>query len=430
MRKVYNIHNHMCEIQNHGKMASHQPNALFIWYNCSIAILRIVMIKRKVILLRRVKTVAVISDIVMPTVRSEYLIGIAKYAQARQDLSIRCIDVKNVKSGNSLGGCDGVILDTDDKKVLEIVSASDLPVVDTTCSTENPNFIRVDNDVKAASVMAAEWFLGRGFKNFAYCGVSPDDADYFAATVAKAGHGCLIYDEEKLTRKKPTTDHLPRLLAGLKAWVPKLPTNTAVLCSNDIRALHILDTCLKLGRSVPDDIAIMGQYNDIAVCTCSPVTMTSIDSDIQGVSHAAMRILDAAMRRPFKRKLRPPLLIPPIGIVERESTATYPVKPSWIAKTLLLLDANLDKQISAKDLARAAGVSQTALQKAFHKTFAKSIGKYITSLKMRTARRLFNDEGLSVKEVSSRTGFSSPNYFCHVYQAFYGHPPSADRRKR
>ena len=388
------------------------------------------MAKRNPILLRRVKTVAVVSDIVMPTVRSEYLIGIAKYVQARQDLAIRCIDLKNIKAGNALYDCDGVILDTDDKKVLEIVKASGLPIVDTTCLTEDPNFIRVDNDIKAAGVMAAEWFLRRGFKNFAYCGAFLIEAEGFAGTVATAGYDCLIFDEEKITGKKLTMDHLPRLLSGLKAWIPQLPPHTAVLCSNDIRAQHVLDVCIKCGRAVPDDIAIMGQYNDIAVCTCAPVTITSIDTNIQGVSSAAMRILDAAMNRPFKRKLRPIFHVPPIGIVERKSTATYPVKPAWLANALLLLDSHLNKQISAADLAEAAGVSQTALQKAFRTTFAKSVGKYIVSVKMRTARRLFKEEGLSVKEVAARTGFSSPSYFCHAYQDFYGHAPSADRRKK
>lgn len=386
------------------------------------------MSTNKKIKLRRTKTIAVVSDIVMPTVKSEFLMGIAKYAQERRSFTIRSVDLANIRSGNPLDGCDGVIMDTDESDVIEIIKAAGLPVVDTTCATSDPALIGVDNDIRQMGRMAAEWFLRRGFRSFAYCGVDPDESIGFAETAAKAGCDCLVYDEEKITKVKLRKNHLSQLLTGLKAWIPTLPPRTAVLCMNDIRAQHFLQTCLKLGRSVPDDIAVMGQHNDIAICTCSPVTITSIDANMRGVAYAAMRILDKAIDHHVKPKLRPTFRVRPIGIVERESTATYPVNPPWLTKALLLLDANLDKPISAADLAIAAGVSQTALQKSFRKSFGMTVGKYILSAKMHTAKRLFYEEALSVKEVAARTGFSTPNYFCQTYRAYYGHAPIRDSR--
>lgn len=388
------------------------------------------MTTNRKIKLRQTKTIAVVSDIVMPTVKSEYLMGIAKYAQERRNFTIRNVDLANIRSGNPLDGCDGVIMDTDESDVIELVKAAGLPVVDTTCATSDPALIGVDNDIRRMGNMAAEWFLRRGFRSFAYCGVEPGESIGFAETAAKAGCNCLVYDEEKITRVKLRKDHLARLLAGLKAWIPTLPPRTAVLCMNDIRAQHFLQTCLELGRAVPDDIAVMGQHNDIAICTCSPVTITSIDANMRGVAYAAMRILDQAIDHPVRPKLRPTFRVRPVGIVERESTATYPVNPPWLAKALLLLDSNLDKPISAADLANAAGVSQTALQKSFRKAFGTTVGKYILSTKMHTARRLLGEEGLSVKEVAAKTGFSTPNYFCQTYHAHFGHPPSSDRIQR
>ena len=148
------------------------------------------------------------------------------------------------------------------------------------------------------------------------------------------------------------------------------------------------------------------------------------------MNYAAMRILDAAIDNPGKPKLRPTFRIKPADIVERESTATYPVNPAWLAKALLLLDSNLDKAISAADLATAAGVSQTALQKSFRKAFGTTVGKYILASKMHEARRLLCEDGLSVKEAAMKTGFSTPNYFCQTYRAYYGHAPSRDHKTR
>ena len=81
----------------------------------------------------------------------------------------------------------------------------------------------------------------------------------------------------------------------------------------------------------------------------------------------------------------------------------------------------------AKNLAKAAGVSHTMLQRVFHKTFGTTAGKYITSVKMREAKRLIDENRISLKEVAKRTGFSSPQYFSHAYHEFYGRSPINDR---
>ena len=214
----------------------------------------------------------------------------------------------------------------------------------------------------------------------------------------------------------------------LDKWIKTLPPHTAVLCLHDFRASHFLEACLRNGRAVPDDIAIMGQYNDIAFCTCAPVTISSIDVNARAMGEAAMRILESAIDNPVGPKLRRTYFVPPAGIVERESTAIYPVNPPWLAKILLLLDKNMGTPISVRDLAKAVGLSHTSLEKAFRKAFGTTAGKYITSVKMREAKRLLNECRLNVKEVAKRTGFSSPQYFSHAYHDFYGHPPISDRR--
>jgi AraC-like DNA-binding protein len=58
-----------------------------------------------------------------------------------------------------------------------------------------------------------------------------------------------------------------------------------------------------------------------------------------------------------------------------------------------------------------------------------SASKYMTSIKMREAKRLIGMKKFSLKEIASMLKFSSPTYFGYAYEAFYGHPPSADLRK-
>ena len=387
----------------------------------------------KNIKLKKNRTIAFVFPTLMSSFKTEILMGMAQYAQKRRNIVIRCFEEDDLDEKNPFAECDGIFTDLPNGKAMDHMAATGLPIVRFHDEPKRPGMIDIGFDDRRIGAMAAEWFLRRGFKNFAYCGNrGSNDSDAvekaFASTVAKAGFECAVFDEPAIMRRKKYHRTINILQRCLDKWIKTLPPHTAVLCLHDFRASHFLEACLRNGRAVPDDIAIMGQYNDVGICACSPVTITSVDVNARAFGEAAMRILESAIENPVAPKLRQTFLVPPVGIVERESTAVYPVDPPWLAETLLLLDKNLDTPISATDLAKAAGVSHTALQRAFRKAFRTTPGKYIMSVKMREAKRLLDESRINVKEVAARTGFSSQQYFSHAYREFYGHPPIGDRR--
>ena len=387
----------------------------------------------KNIKLKKNRTIAFVFPSPMSSFRNEVLMGMAQYAQKRRNIVIRCFDEDDLGEKNIFAECDGIFTDLPNGKAIDHMAATGLPIVRFHDEPKRPNMIDIGFDDRRIGAMAAEWFLRRGFKNFAYCGNRGDnDSDAversFVSTVAKAGFECSVFDEPAMVRKRKYKRTFDIALRCMGQWAQTLPQHTAVLCLHDYRASIFLQVCMRHGRSVPNDIAIMGQYNDVAICACSPVTITSVDVNTRAFGEAAMRILESAIDNPVAPKLRPTYFVPPVGIVERESTAVYPVNPPWLAETLLLLDKNLDTPISATDLAKAAGVSHTALQRAFRKAFGTTPGKYIMSVKMREAKRLLDESRINVKGVAARTGFSSQQYFSHAYREFYGHPPIGDRR--
>ena len=389
----------------------------------------------KNIKLKKKKTIVFLFPSLMAAFKNEILMGMAQYAQRQRNIVIRCIEEDDVDDKNAFAECDGIFTNAYSEKIIGYITAAGLPIVRLYDYPKRPDMIDIGFDDRKIGTMAAEWFLRRGFKSFAYCGNrGSNDSDAvekaFASTVAKAGFECAVFDEPAIMRRKKYHRTINILQRCLDKWIKTLPPHTAVLCLHDFRASHFLEACLRNGRAVPDDIAIMGQYNDIAFCTCAPVTITSIDVNARAMGEAAMRILESAIDNPVGPKLRRTYFVPPAGIVERESTAVYPVNPPWLAKILLLLDKNLDSSISAMGLAKAAGVSHTSLERAFRKAFGTTAGKYITSVKMREAKRLLDENRLPLKEIAKRTGFSSPQYFSHAYHDFYGHPPSQSRNTK
>ena len=228
--------------------------------------------------------------------------------------TLQSVPFSEISRDSLVGRFDGIIINLgteSTRSLLAMLKGTGIPVVDTGADVEDPALIRVDVDLASEETIAAEWFLRRSFRNFAYCGFhgagvyqfSDTVERGFAATVKKAGYRSLVFKMPKASGGSKR--YLRTLRLALEKWIATLPPRTAVMCVHSRRAAFLAEVCLSLGRSVPDDIAIMGRHNDITVCTCAPVPVTCVDSDLEGLGFAAMRILAEAIEHPAAPKLRP-----------------------------------------------------------------------------------------------------------------------------
>ena len=377
------------------------------------------------------KKIAFITDTYMSYLNNEFLSGISEYIRKRRNYIVQLVDTLDtlfLDDYEMLHGYDGLIVNLGHEDIFKKIIATGVPVVDTGCEFEYPSVVSVDVDLEKSGSLAAEWFLQRRFRNFAFCGRAGNSSSIivrkgFVSTVEKAGFTCSCHDLYLTVnpRKKKI------VYAKLQQWLASLPHRTAVFCKSDILANRVVLECLNIGRAIPDDIAVMGRHNDAAFCTSLPLPISSVDTNIRRQGYVAMRILDEILERPVSPKRRRILRIRPLGVVERESTETWPVDPPYLAKALMLLDKSLNQRTSITSLAAAVGVPSTTLRAAFSKVLGTSIGKYELSLRMNAAQRLIKGGLLSLKEVASMTGFQTQSHFCHAYRAFYGHAPGNDR---
>jgi len=361
----------------------------------------------------------------------EFLKGVAQYAHEQRNCQIKLVQYGGEITPEDFADCDGIIMRSGDAKTIATLKKTALPIVDAFCQTDDPSLIGVDSDHRAAAEMAARHFLGHGFGSFAFCGYrgtrySDELESAFSAMAKSAGGEYSMFEDFEPPINDVFVQNLPRRpnKAKLKSWLSKLPRHTAVLCANDMRAYYVMQTCLDIGRKVPQDIAILGVDNDMLICLCAPVKISSVDPKAHSIGYAAAKLVMAAIEHPSARKRRATTRISPGDIYERDSTKTYPIDPPWFARTLAHIDSKMEVPIQTRDLAKAAGVSQTAMQNAFHRQFGISAGKYILSVKMRQAKALMDSGNMLIKEVAAATGFSSPSHFCRAFGEYYGHPPS------
>jgi DNA-binding LacI/PurR family transcriptional regulator len=111
--------------------------------------------------------------------------------------------------------------------------------------------------------------------------------------------------------------------AAARALLDADPPPTAVTVFNDRCALGVLDVLHRAGRSVPDDISVVG-YDDSRLARLSTINLTTIAQDTEQITTLA--VTRAAARLDHSPVAERELVIPP-RLVVRATTAAPPT--SW-----------------------------------------------------------------------------------------------------
>lgn len=88
------------------------------------------------------------------------------------------------------------------------------------------------------------------------------------------------------------------------------------------------------------------------------------------------------------------------------------------------LKANLDKNLSLKDLSNALSLSQSRLKKIFKEERDSSPIAYLNALKIQKAKQLITESTLNFSQIAEALGFTYENYFSRVFKEKTGLTPS------
>ncbi len=124
----------------------------------------------------------------------------------------------------------------------------------------------------------------------------------------------------------------------------------------------------------------------------------------------------------FCRQFAEPAGHQPVSIRNRIGT----LNRHLIAATKVMAE-NMETKLSRHDIADAAGVSVRQLERLFQKYLGTSPLQFYKDMRLRKARQLLRESGLSITEIAIRTGHISPSHFAHSYRKHYGVKPSRER---
>ncbi len=91
----------------------------------------------------------------------------------------------------------------------------------------------------------------------------------------------------------------------------------------------------------------------------------------------------------------------------------------------IYVNCNAARRITLEDVARHVGMSRSSFCVFFRRATGRTFTDFLTDYRVRFARRLMQDEGLTVGEACFRSGFQSRSYFVRAFRRYLGAPPSA-----
>jgi AraC family carnitine catabolism transcriptional activator len=93
------------------------------------------------------------------------------------------------------------------------------------------------------------------------------------------------------------------------------------------------------------------------------------------------------------------------------------------------MQAHIEEPLPCREIARRAGLSLRQLERRFKDELRCSLLQQYRQIRMAKAHQLLQQTQLSVTDVALSCGFSTPEYFCRLYRAFFRCSPSGDRRQ-
>ena len=312
------------------------------------------------------------------------------------------------------------------------VRRNGMPVVDLTVNRPDIRLPRVTSDHAAIGRLAAEHFAARDFRHAAWFSLGWTHVhtlrfDAFAATCQRLGMDAPL--------KWTYTDMAPAAHLGnwrtfartLGARLVSAPKPLAVLTYDEADAVRLLAVCQEQSISVPEEVAILSIGNDPILCENQSVTLSSIDQNLERGGYEAAALLDRLMDG--KAPPRTSLLVPPAGIVARQSTDTRAVADPTLRHALELLGANLARPYGADQLAAALSLPRFKVDRLFASGLGRSVGDELLRQRLARVKLLLKRPELTVASIARQTGFCHAAYLTNTFKRVFGITPRAWRKQ-
>jgi LacI family transcriptional regulator len=322
---------------------------------------------------------------------------------------------------------DGIIARIETEAIASVVRRMRLPTVDVSAARKVRNIPWVETDDRELARLAARHLIDRGFRSLAFCGEphfnwSKWREQHFVLSAEEAGCECHVFEGKSSSEKDYSWTRERR---RLRNWVQELPKPIGVMACYDFKGQQLLDICRELDVAVPEQVAVIGVDNDARLCRLCTPPLSSVIPDTHRTGYEAAQILDRMMRG--EKVGIEGVLIPPLGVAERQSSDVYAIDDPDVAAALRYIREHACEGISVAEVLQAVPLSRRMLEHRFLKLVRRTPHAEIIRIRMERAGRLLRETDLSLAEIASRAGFADANYLSVAFKKQMGVSPRSYR---
>ena len=211
----------------------------------------------------------------------------------------------------------------------------------------------------------------------------------------------------------------------MSKWRPPI----GVFASSEQTGRMIAQMCRQRGWRVPLDVAIIAGGNEESLCEYPRPSLTSVELGFERIGYEAARLLDRLMDGDSPPT--EPILLPPEGLVVRESTDFFAVEDPVMSAALEFIAANSQQdRIGAEDVARAVNIGLRTLQRQFRQYLDRSISAEIQRVRIERAKRELAQSKRPIYEIAKDAGFGRSMRMYEAFRRELGVTPREYRKKR
>jgi LacI family transcriptional regulator len=308
----------------------------------------------------------------------------------------------------------------------EFVVKAKKPTVDFSFRRPELKFPRVLVEHDACARLAAEHFLTRGLKNFLYYSdrenwAFEENGVAFVRAASGAGHPCNWLRWHRSPAHDTGQLQWKQKRDWLAAELKRAPKPLGVFAATDDHALEVLETCERLGLSVPDQVGIIGMDNSLLAVEAMHTPISSVDTNLERVGYRGAEMLDQLMRG---KKLPANLVrLPPRGLITRKSSDLLAIAHPGIARSLRFMWEHCHEPIGVNDLAQAAAMSLRNYHYAFVENLGRPPGNELHRVRIERAKKLLASSGDKMDAIAEMCGYQSTNSFWVAFRRATGMSP-------
>ncbi len=366
----------------------------------------------------------------------DLLKGIAKYSKehgpwvfCRMPLFYReKLGMEGIVNFAKEWGADGIIAqlynDLDIRKVLDAgiyLIAEDFKER----FTDIPN---ITGGYIEAGEMGAEYFLNKGFRNFAFYGFkdivwSRERFEGYRNYLNAKGFKVDCFDQDN----EPSRELWYYKPSALSQWLQSLPKPVAIMACDDERGQHLTEACKQARIQIPEEIAVLGVDNDELTCNLSDPPLSSIGLDTERGGYEAARLMNLMITRQIQEPYD--VVVKPTQITTRQSTDIASANDKYIAKALKFIHQNIDNRINVTDVLKQVPLSRRALEKRFQETTGLGVYKYIYNLQIQKFAERLLETDKSIFEIALESGFGNSKNISRQFKQIKGCTPNEYRTR-